>query len=134
MEVGRYCQVNFQEDGTSEMYMSFGKDQVDKRVRELEQGKKAVQEEEVMISPAEVNRTSNLTTKLYLLELVDKEGRRQWGIMGRLPSVKYRELKKEFSPAIQEVWTSLTSRPSGVVVDLLVGSESISLHPVCLET
>ena len=31
-------------------------------------------------------------------------------------------------------WASLFSWPSGVVVDLLVGSEVINLHPVQLET
>ena len=194
VEVGRYCQVNFQEDGTSEMYKSFGKEQVDEMVRKLEQGKKARQEhaldgdkvllvvqsipmkygvaggvtsavtffdngstcfvvrnqfsrqqilygKEIMILLTTVNGTTNLTTKLYLVELVEKEGQKKVvkafgldSIAGKLPSVNYGELKKKFSLAIQEVWTSLTSRPSRLVVDLLVGIESISLHPVCLKT
>ena len=47
--------------------------------------------------------------------------------------VSYRELKQEFSPTVQEEWAKLTSRPTGVVVDLLIGSKFIGLYPVVLE-
>ena len=39
-----FIEVNFMEDGTSEMYDTFGKKEVDERVRELNQGEKAVRE------------------------------------------------------------------------------------------
>ena len=78
---------------------------------------------------------------LYRVELMDKEGR--WHIVNAygvddIPSqhqppyrtyTTYGNLKAEFSPEVQEVWASLTNRPSGEI-DLLVGSEAISLHPV----
>ena len=82
-----------------------------------------------------------MTTKLYLLELVGRDGTRNIvkafgldSITGKLQTIDYGKLKSEFSPQIQEKWTSLVSRPSGVVVDLLVGSEVINLHSVWLET
>jgi hypothetical protein len=94
----------------------------------------------VTISLTTVNEISHVDTRLYLVELLDKEGRRHVvkafglkNITGNMTSITYGNLRAEFSPAVQEVWASLTNRPSGVVVDLLVGSEAISLHPVCLE-
>ena len=82
-----------------------------------------------------------MTTKLCLVELMDEDGNRKIvkafgldSIAWRLPTISYGRLKSEFSPQVQEKWTSLVSRPSGIVVDMLVGSEVINLHPVCLET
>ena len=96
--------------------------------------------EDVSISLSTVNGVSNVNTKLYVIELVDKCGGRHVvrafgldNITGPLPSITYGSLKYEFSPAVQEVWEGLVSRPAGRSVDLLVGSESISLHPVCME-
>ena len=41
-------------------------------------------------------------------------------------------LQQEFSPVVQIEWAKLSSRPTGDV-DLLIGSESIGLHPVALK-
>ena len=75
------------------------------------------------------------------MELINKEKNTQVmktfglnSISGFLPKVRYGELKQEFSPAMQEEWAKLKCRPTGVFVDLLVGSESISLHPIVHET
>ena len=94
-----------------------------------------------MITLTLVNRLSDVTTKLYLVELVDRDGDRKIvkafgldSITGKLQTIDYGKLKSEFSPQIQEKWTSLVSRPSGVVVDLLVVSKVINLHPAQLET
>ena len=175
------------------MYETFGKAEVDKRVEEFKQGKKALAEpaldgdivlltvqtiptkyrlggaeasaafffdnsstcsvirnefaskhklysEKVLISLVTVNGSKDLTTKLYLVELVNLVGNTQvvrafglYSICRLLPKVCYKELKQEFSPRMQEELAKLTSRPKGVDLDLLIGSESIGLHPTVLE-
>ena len=60
--------------------------------------------------------------KLYLVELVNTDGSTQVvtafgldSICGLLPTVKYGELKQEFSPKIQKEWAKLMSRPTGLL-------------------
>ena len=98
-------------------------------------------DEEILITPTTVNGTTNMPTKLYLVELMDEDGDRKIvkafgldSITRKLPTINYGKLKNEFSPQVPEMWTSLVTRPSGVVVNLLLGSEVINLHSVCLKT
>ena len=54
-------------------------------------------------------------------------------ISGILPSVSLLAIKGEFSTHVQLNWSKM-ERPSGVEIDLLIGSEVAHLHPVQLET
>ena len=87
-----------------------------------------------------VNATTTMQTKLYCVELLDKEGTRHliraFGIdvlSGDLPSVSLEGIKEEFSSVVQLNWDKMV-RPSGQQIDLLIGSEVAHLHPVQMET
>ena len=97
--------------------------------------------EEIVMTLSMVNRTTNRPTKFYLVELMDEDDNRKIvkafgldSITRNLPTINYGNLKNKFSPQVQEMWTSLVIRSSGVVVDLPMGGEVINLHPVRLET
>ena len=158
--------VNFMKDVNSEIDNTFVKKEVNKRVRELDEGKKALLKqriegervlmviqmvpmkhgiaggiaqaitffdtgatcsvvriqfaedhklygEKIVITLTTVNGTTDVTTKLYLVELMDRNGDRKIvkafgldSITGKLPTINYGTLKNEFSPQVQEKWAS----------------------------
>ena len=72
--------------------------------------------EKIVITLTTVTGTTDVTTKLYLIDrnsvskIVKAFGLDS--ITGKLLSINYGKLKNEFSPQVQEKWTSLVSRPS----------------------
>jgi len=54
-------------------------------------------------------------------------------ISGKIPAICLEGVRHEFSTEIQETWNAVSCRPSGEI-ELLVGSEVASLHPVAHET
>ena len=96
---------------------------------------------QLRFNTTEFVRTLDVITKMYLVELVDRTGKRKIvkasgldSVTGKLPAINYGKLKSEFSPQVHEKWGSLISRPPGVAVDMLMGSDAIDLHPVQHET
>ena len=95
--------------------------------------------ENIVVTLQTVNRVSRMETKLYAIELLDREGNRNIikafgieSITGSPATVEFGDIKQEFSPEVQKHWDVLTSRPTDEVV-LLVGSEVASLHPKFVE-
>ena len=86
-----------------------------------------------------VNATTTLQTKLYCVELLDKNGVRHlikaFGLdtlSGPLPTISLDEIKHEFSEEVKLNWDKF-ARPTGEV-ELLIGSEVAHLHPQYQET
>ena len=95
--------------------------------------------DKVTLELGTVNATTTIQTKLYCVELVDREGSRHlvraFGldtISGKLPRIDLTSIKGEFSYEVQISWDKM-ARPVGEV-DILIGSEVAHLHPVHMET
>ena len=93
----------------------------------------------VMLELGTVNALTTVDTKLYCVELVDKEGNRHLikafgldNISGELPTIGIKGIKHEFSQDVQDNWENM-QRMTGEV-ELLIGSEVAHLHPVQHET
>ena len=96
--------------------------------------------DEVTLELGTVNATTTIKTKLYCVELLDKNGGRHLirafgleSLSGPLPAVNLEAIKGEFSAVAQLNWDKL-ARPAGQQIDLLIGSEVAQLHPVQEET
>ena len=86
-----------------------------------------------------VNALTTVDTRLYCVELLDREGNRHLvkafgldSISGELPTISLGGIKHEFSHAVQKIWDKV-QRDTGDV-DILIGSEVAHLHPVSFET
>ena len=95
--------------------------------------------DKVTLELGTVNATTTIQTKLYCVELVDRNGLRHlvrtFGldtISGQLPRIDLTSIKGEFSYEVQISWDKMV-RPVGEV-DILIGSEVAHLHPVHMET
>ena len=92
--------------------------------------------QDIIVTLSTVNSSRKRHTKLYVIELVDLQGRRRIvraigveRISSTIPEVDLDGVKLLFSDKLRRQWEKVTARPRGEI-QLLVGSEVASLHPI----
>ena len=93
----------------------------------------------VRVTISTINGEKERHTKLYVVELVDRDGKvrivRALGvdnISGPIPNVNMDGLKPLFSDKVQKAWTNVMDRPTKEI-EILVGSEVANIHPEKVE-
>ena len=94
----------------------------------------------IHISLETVNGVKDLHTKLYVVEILDVEGRRQLveaigmeSITRDLTAVNFNGVRSEFSREVRDRWSEVEARPTGKVA-MLMGADQLALFGNTIET
>ena len=95
--------------------------------------------ESVTVTIETLNAVTTKETMIYMVELLNRDGRRRLvrtfgfdNISEPIGTIELEGVKGMFSAVMQEKWSDWGVRPEGAI-QLLVGSEVASLHPIAVE-
>ena len=95
--------------------------------------------ESVTVTIDTLNVVTTKETMIYMVELLNRDGRRRLvrafgfdNISEPIGTIELEGVKGMFSAVMQEKWSDWGVRPEGAI-QLLVGSEVASLHPIAVE-
>ena len=95
--------------------------------------------QDIRVTITTIDSEKERQTKMYMVELVNQSGESRMiraigvdKISGEIPTIKVDGVKQFFSEKLQQQWGQVNKRPEGQI-QLLVGSEVASIHPVKLE-